>query len=464
MEANPQEEWIVLWETNRGCPFSCTFCDWGSAVASKVYRFEMERILSEVDWFAQHKIEFIYCCDANFGILARDLDIVSYVAKNKKEYDYPRVLSVQNTKNSTLKSYEIQKVMQDAGLNKGVTLSLQSIDENTLKNVKRSNIKTNVYQELQHKFTKDNIVTYTDVILALPGETYESFVNGASAIIDNGQHNRIQFNNLSILPNAEMGNPEYQKKYGLIIKETDIINIHGSLMDTEEIKEKQQLVVGTHTMPKEDWVKARVFSWMVSLLYFDKIMQIPFIILHNIYHITYRELIEIFIEDEIDSPVLSEIKKKFVDKALDIQNGGLEYCESRQWLNIWWPADEFVLIKLCTEDKLQTFYKEAERVMKIFVQKNFINNSDNVLHEAIYLNQNLLKFPFQYENKTISLSYNIWEVYQAALRGIYIPLEDNSYHYNINIKDEKWLSWEQWCKEVIWYGNKKGAYLYNIER
>ena len=25
----PDEEWLVLWETNRGCPFQCTFCDWG---------------------------------------------------------------------------------------------------------------------------------------------------------------------------------------------------------------------------------------------------------------------------------------------------------------------------------------------------------------------------------------------------------------------------------------------------
>ena len=464
MKANPKEEWIVLWETNRGCPFSCTFCDWGSAVASKVYRFEMERILSEVDWFSQHKIEFIYCCDANFGILTRDLDIVLYVAKNKKEHDYPRALSVQNTKNSTLKSYEIQKAMQDSGLNKGVTLSLQSIDENTLKSVKRSNIKTEVYQELQHQFTKDNIATYTDVILALPGETYESFVNGVSTIIENGQHNRIQFNNLSILPNAEMGNPEYQKKYGLIVKETDIINIHGSLSDTEEIKEKQQLVVGTNTMSKEDWVKARVFSWMTSLLHFDKVMQIPFIVLHNIYHITYRELVEIFTEDKVNSPILSEIKIFFVNKALDIQNGGSEYCESKQWLNIWWPADELMLVKMCAENKLSAFYREAEHVMKIFFQKNFMNDSDAILRETISLNQNLIKRPFQYENTAISLSYNIWEVYQAALKGISVPLEDSPYHYGINREDEKWLSWNQWCKEVIWYGNKKGAYLYNAER
>ena len=35
LDANPDERWLALWETNRGCPFSCTFCDWGSATAAK---------------------------------------------------------------------------------------------------------------------------------------------------------------------------------------------------------------------------------------------------------------------------------------------------------------------------------------------------------------------------------------------------------------------------------------------
>ena len=72
---NPKEEWIGLWETNRGCPFQCTFCDWGSATAAKVTKFEFDRLHAELDWFADHKVKYIFVCDANFGIQKRDVEI-----------------------------------------------------------------------------------------------------------------------------------------------------------------------------------------------------------------------------------------------------------------------------------------------------------------------------------------------------------------------------------------------------
>ena len=97
-------------------------------------------------------------------------------------------------------------------MSKGVTLAMQSVDPHTLKSIKRDNISIEDYQELQRRFTKDGIPTYTEFILGLPGDTYESFSKGVSDVIESGQHNRIQFNNLSILPNAEMATKENMKR------------------------------------------------------------------------------------------------------------------------------------------------------------------------------------------------------------------------------------------------------------
>ncbi len=461
MVAHPKEDWLVLWETNRGCPFSCTFCDWGSAVNTKVHKFDVNRLLGELDWISKNKIEFIYCGDANFGIFQRDIELAEYAAKNKKIYGYPKALSVQNTKNSTEHSYKIQKILADAGLNKGVTLSIQSMNKEVLTNIKRANIKLDVYHDLQKRFATDNIETYTDFILALPGETYDSFKSGVSALIENGQHNRIQFNNLSILPNAEMNDAEYRAKYGIVIRETKAVNMHTSLAEEEEVCEMQQLVVATKTMPSEEWVKVRTFSWMTAFLHFDKVLQIPLIILYRTCGVSFRELIETFINvDSVRFPIIDEINKFFIRKAQDIQNGGEEYCPSEKWLNLWWPADELILIEMCTNGKIKEFYAEVSRRFREFLDEKNLGLPRDLIDQAIELNQKLMKLPLQASDLNVKLSYNIFEVYKAALQGIDIPVEEGTFSYTIDRTTESWSSWEEWCQEVIWYSNKKGAYLY----
>src|SRR6185369_9621650 len=195
----------------------------------------------------------------------------------------PVALSVQNTKNATERAYETQKILSDAGLNKGVALSMQSVDMTTLEAIKRDNISLGTYMELQRRFTKDKVETYSDLILGLPGETYESFVKGVDQLMENGQHNRIQFNNLSILPNAEMGDPAYQAKYGMELIETKIINVHGSLEeDVDGIAEMQQMVIATGALPRADWRRARVLAWITALLHFDKLIQVPLVLAHEL--------------------------------------------------------------------------------------------------------------------------------------------------------------------------------------
>ena len=81
---NPKERWLASWETNRGCPFSCAYCDWGSATNSKVSRMELDRVFQEMDWFSKNKIKFIFCCDANFGMLLEIMILLSKAVENKK--------------------------------------------------------------------------------------------------------------------------------------------------------------------------------------------------------------------------------------------------------------------------------------------------------------------------------------------------------------------------------------------
>ena len=375
-------------------------CDWGSATAAKITEFGLDRLYAEARWFSQNEIEYVFCCDANFGIKKRDVEIAKYVAIEKSLTGYPHALSVQNTKNATERAYETQKILSDAGLNKGVALSMQSVDAGTLLAVKRDNISLETYMELQRRFAHDGVETYSDLILGLPGETYDSFCDGVDRLISNGQHNRIQFNNLSILPNAEMGDPAYQQRYGMVTTRSEIINIHGERLQSEDdVSEYQQLVIATDAMPAADWRRARVFAWWCALLVFDKLFALPMHAAHAKGR-SYREMIEAFMDKE--NGVLGLINGFFEDEALSIQQGGPEYFHSPEHLNIYWPADEYVFIQLVYWDDLQGFYREAQEIIQ------------GVKTEA-KRNQNLLN----------------------------LPGED----------------FQKWCREVVWWGNKKGGYL-----
>jgi radical SAM superfamily enzyme YgiQ (UPF0313 family) len=463
MKANPNESWIGLWETNRGCPFRCTFCDWGSATAAKVTKFGDERLFAEVDWFAEKKIEYIFCCDANFGIQKRDVDIANHVAKIKKETGYPVALSVQNTKNATERAYLTQKILSDAGLNKGVALSMQSVDMPTLEAIKRDNISLNTYMELQRRFTRDKVETYSDLILGLPGETYESFVKGVDLLMENGQHNRIQFNNLSILPNAEMGSPEYQKKYGMVSVESKIINIHGERVELDDdVPEVQDLVIATASTPLAEWRRTRNFCWMAALLHFDKLFQIPLILAHGISGIAYRDMIEAFLlADPKRYPMIAEINAFFEGESVAIQKGGSEYVFSKEYLNIFWPADEYIFVKLTHEGKFDAFYQEAGKLLAETVAARHAGLPMDVIDEAIKLNHALVHQPFAKTNLKVKMRYDLLDYWNKVRGGEQALLREQPMVIEIDRTSKPYDDFQKWCREIVWWGNKKGAYLYS---
>lgn len=463
--AHPDIKWITVWETNRGCPFSCAFCDWGSAIASKVYKWEMDRAYREMDWFVDHKVEFIFLADANFGILNRDVDIAKYCAESRKRTGYPTTITVSNTKNATDRSYEVQKILAQAGLSSGGSLSMQSMDPQTLKDIKRDNISLESYLEIQRRMKLDEIPSFTDIILGLPGETYNSFTNGVDQLIKNGLHDKVRFYNLTILPNAEMASPDYQKRFGLETIRARIINIHGFIKEMEnDIPEFEEVVIATKALPREDWLRVRVFSWMADFIHFSKILQIPIILTHELTGLSYRSLIELLSEGEFGDPtcfpILEKIRNFFLNKARSIQAGSEEFCHSSEWLDIWWPANEYVLIDLATSGTLASFYHEAGQILEKLWQQHGKSEHRKALWEAIGLNRDLLKMPFGSGSQQIPLTYNILEFYKEATQSKPIPLEKKGSIVTIDYELEKWDSWDDWCREVVWYGNKRSAYLY----
>ncbi len=460
--ANPNDAWIGLWETNRGCPFQCTYCDWGSATAAKLNKVGIDRLKAEVDWFARHKIEFIFCCDANFGILPRDVELAEWMARSKQETGYPVALSVQNTKNATERAYRTQKILSDAGLNKGVAISMQSLDSGTLKNIKRDNISLDSFLELQRRFTRDKVETFSDIIIGLPGETYDTFANGIDALISSGQHNRVQFNNLSILPNAEMANPDYIRSHGLVTVDSEIINIHGArLSDADDVREYQRMVVATATLPAATWRQVRALGSMTAFLHFDKLLQIPLIICRELSGLPYRSMLEAFMTaDAAEYPLIAQVRDFFLEEARSLQEGGPEYVYAPDWLGIYWPADEYAFIDLTATNRLGLFYEESHRLLRALAGDRAGDDISGPLENAIRINHALLKQPYLPDDVVVSLDWDVLAFWQGIREGVPIPLKAARMEVTVQRSLSYYPDMQDWCREVVWWGNKKGAYLY----
>jgi putative methyltransferase len=196
--------YVGLWETNRGCPYSCTFCDWGASTMSKIRGFDSERIAAEIRYFAQQKVEDLYICDANFGILERDLQTVDLLIQAKKQYGFPRTIRVNFAKKSDDRVLEMSRRLSQNGMLWGTTLSLQSGNAEALRAVKRVNHSFENLVSLAASYREAEIPNYTEMILGLPHETKQTFKKGLCRVLEAGLHEDIRVFELAVLPNAPL--------------------------------------------------------------------------------------------------------------------------------------------------------------------------------------------------------------------------------------------------------------------
>jgi radical SAM superfamily enzyme YgiQ (UPF0313 family) len=200
-------------ETNRGCPYSCTFCDWGQNTMSRIRKFPVERALGDFAWMAERGIEQWIVADANFGILARDLDITDEIVRFRRETGFPKWILVAPPKNATPRFVEIIDRLLASGLSMKAALALQTRDEATLETIRRSNIGTASYDRLAVELRRRGLPLTSDMMMGLPGATVESFLADLQWSID--EQVRAYLWPTFVLPNSPMNEPSYRAEHAI---------------------------------------------------------------------------------------------------------------------------------------------------------------------------------------------------------------------------------------------------------
>jgi radical SAM superfamily enzyme YgiQ (UPF0313 family) len=253
---------MIIYETNRGCPYSCAFCYWGGATNSKVRQFDMDRIFAELDRLIRlmPNDATLFISDANFGILARDRQIAEHIVELSKRYDKRLIISTNWAKNSSERIVEIASMLHTAELTGAITLSAQSFDANVLQIANRKNIKQDHYRRLLNRFRELDVPTYTDLIWGLPGETFDSYLNGIEEVLSAGGSPVIY--PLLLLNNTEYSRESFQEKHVLKTRW-----MPGDITNPELVAD---VVIGHEAMTPQDWVRGMEFR--VAMTLFQKIL------------------------------------------------------------------------------------------------------------------------------------------------------------------------------------------------
>ena len=453
--ADGKTNFSAILETNRGCPFKCSFCDWGT-LGSRVRLFPMERIKAEMDWIASHGIEYVYCADGNFGLFDRDEEIAEYIISLKKSTGFPKNFRVCFTKNRTEFVKKICKRFNEYGLDKAQTLSFQSLSPIVLENIGRKNVSLEHFRELMNEYSRLGISTSSELILGLAGETKESFTKGICDLLEYGQHKAIQVYTCDLLPNSEMGSPEYVKKFGIETVRTPFSQAHCNANEKREIEEYNTAVIKTNSLSTEDWIYCVVFACLVQAFHNIGFFRAVALFLRNELGVDYIDIYSDILEYSLNNPktacgFVAGIIKDFASGMSKGENPWAVACDSLG--DICWQFDEIYFLK--SLEKADEIFDELES----FISEKY--GESQKLRAVFDYQRKILKRPGA-EMTEIKTDFDFYSYFQRIYSGCYAPLEEKKtlLSFEDNLPCEN--LYEYACR-VVWYGRNKAAALYSSD-
>ena len=268
IQQHPDVTWNATLETNRGCPYQCTFCDWGSLTYNKVKQFDLDRVFAELEWIGQH-CGFVTITDANFGMFVeRDNKIISKLIEVQHRWARLTNFSLTWAKNQKNEVVDIVRrlIDQSPTVSQGLTVSVQSMDEGVLDIIKRKNLDQHKIKEIFSLCDRYNIPVHTELILGLPGDTEHSWRENFWKLFRAGNHTGISILHAQLLENAEM-NLNQRRFYQL--DSVPIYDYMSGSYSNGEVEESIEVVVGTRDIPRSKMLDLMIWNSFIQTFHIN---------------------------------------------------------------------------------------------------------------------------------------------------------------------------------------------------
>jgi len=261
-------------ETIRGCPYACTFCNDGSLLRNKIYRKSVDFTRHELEYIAARSKQTnqLTIADLNFGMYPQDLETAKIIRGIRDEYAWPDRIATAMGKSNPDRILDVVEIINEG--NNGIIKlqsSLQSTNEQVLKKIKRKNLSIPDLLRMRQGKTSENsshVQDYTELIVPLPGDTAETHMQSLRDAVDVLEMNNIDSHQLTMLRGSEMATRDQREELGFDVRYRMFVGCLGIYDIGDErvpCAEIEEMVIGTKTMPFDDYLECRQMDFLVKL-------------------------------------------------------------------------------------------------------------------------------------------------------------------------------------------------------
>ena len=250
-------------ESNRGCPYSCTFCAWGAAVGNKIAKKETEVNQAEAEYIAHRSSQDIwYFTDGNFGVFKEDLEFAYKLKELSDTYGHPKKLNFNTAKNNAERILKISQVLEGMAY---TNIAVQNMDGGVLKDMKRVNLKNDDIQHFINLHHSEGRAVLTDLLYPCSGETLESHIDSIRACIALGI-DAINVGQIRMLPGTEIETDQSRETYGLRTKWRHM-DIGWGFYGGRFVFETDETIIATSTMTEDEVYGLKKLHFLMFLLW-----------------------------------------------------------------------------------------------------------------------------------------------------------------------------------------------------